>query len=90
MLLLYVFWRSILIAFSILSLSLSLTLTIPSFSSLHFSLSSSPQPEIEDMKAFVGDLLGKSEFDKKRSRTLDIDDFLRLLSLFNEKGLHFS
>eukprot|EP00009_Paramoeba_aestuarina_P004132 CAMPEP_0201506884 /NCGR_PEP_ID=MMETSP0161_2-20130828/720_1 /ASSEMBLY_ACC=CAM_ASM_000251 /TAXON_ID=180227 /ORGANISM="Neoparamoeba aestuarina, Strain SoJaBio B1-5/56/2" /LENGTH=305 /DNA_ID=CAMNT_0047901119 /DNA_START=14 /DNA_END=931 /DNA_ORIENTATION=+ len=48
------------------------------------------EPEIVDMKSHVMELLEKHDFDKKRSRTLEIDSFLTLLQIFNESGLHFT
>jgi 18S rRNA (adenine1779-N6/adenine1780-N6)-dimethyltransferase len=47
-------------------------------------------PEGFDLKAKVIEILEKNEFLEKRSSKLDIDDFLRLLSLFNQEGIHFA
>tara|TARA_R110002050_G_scaffold104517_1_gene213949 strand:- start:3423 stop:3578 length:156 start_codon:yes stop_codon:yes gene_type:complete len=44
----------------------------------------------EDLKKIVMDVLIENDFEKRRSRTMDLDDFLKLLNLFNEKGLHFT
>lgn len=43
-----------------------------------------------DMKDKVLTILTDHEFDKKRARTMDIDDFLQLLNLFNTNGIHFA
>eukprot|EP00123_Amoebidium_parasiticum_P013346 comp21905_c0_seq1/m.31447 comp21905_c0_seq1/g.31447 ORF comp21905_c0_seq1/g.31447 comp21905_c0_seq1/m.31447 type:complete len:310 (-) comp21905_c0_seq1:551-1480(-) len=48
------------------------------------------EPMEEDFKTKIGDILDKNEFTEMRSRTMDIDDFLRLLKVFNEAGIHFS
>ncbi|KNC80473.1 dimethyladenosine transferase [Sphaeroforma arctica JP610] len=44
----------------------------------------------ESIKDKVIKLLTDSDFVEKRSRTLDIDDFLKLLKLFNDNNIHFS
>ena len=41
------------------------------------------------MKTMVEKLLTDSEYSEKRSNKLDMDDFLKLLELFNSAGLHF-
>lgn len=43
-----------------------------------------------DMKAKVQEILQEHGFDKKRARSMDIDDFLEVLSKFNENGIHFA
>jgi len=57
---------------------------------VHCSIHSKPVPEDFSMKNMLEDLLMKDEFEKKRSRHMDIDDFLALLKLFNESGIHFA
>jgi len=42
-----------------------------------------------DVKDKIVALLQEGGFEKERPQKLDIDDFLRLLSAFNERGLHF-
>lgn len=42
------------------------------------------------VKEKVLKLLEESEFSKKRARTMDIDDFLQLLNIFNSNGIHFT
>lgn len=42
------------------------------------------------MKEKIGEILSESGFGEKRSRTMGIDDFLKLLLAFNKSGLHFS
>lgn len=44
----------------------------------------------ETMKTKVMDILTGIGFAEKRSNKLDIDDFLKLLSAFNEAGVHFA
>ncbi|KAL9951887.1 hypothetical protein ACROYT_G044628 [Oculina patagonica] len=43
-----------------------------------------------DIKEKVQKLLTDSGYDKKRARTMDMDDFLGLLHLFNSNGVHFT
>ncbi|XP_048256030.1 probable dimethyladenosine transferase [Haliotis rufescens] len=43
-----------------------------------------------DIKEKVVKILEETSFDKKRARTMDIDDFLALLNSFNKDGFHFS
>jgi len=43
-----------------------------------------------DMKTKLLNILQENEFDKKRARVMDIDDFLQLLQLFNANGIHFA
>ncbi|XP_076093472.1 dimethyladenosine transferase-like isoform X2 [Mytilus galloprovincialis] len=54
------------------------------------SLKSVPIPPDFDVKTKVAELLQKNEYDKKRARTMDIDDFLGLLNCFNTEGFHFT
>jgi len=42
------------------------------------------------MKERVLKILTDNDFDTKRSAKLDLDDFLRLLDLFNQSAIHFS
>ncbi|KAK2193939.1 hypothetical protein NP493_4g02015 [Ridgeia piscesae] len=49
-----------------------------------------PVPEDLDMREKAIDLLQKNDFEKKRARTMDIDDFLELLRCFNKEGIHFA
>ncbi|XP_033736661.1 probable dimethyladenosine transferase isoform X2 [Pecten maximus] len=56
----------------------------------HCSLHSIPVPADFDIKSKVNDLLTEKDFEKKRARTMDIDDFLGLLNCFNSAGFHFS
>jgi len=43
-----------------------------------------------DIKAKVLQLLEEHDFSKKRARTMDMDDFLQLLNIFNSNGIHFT
>nr|XP_022319963.1 probable dimethyladenosine transferase [Crassostrea virginica] len=56
----------------------------------HCSLKSVPVAADFDVKAKVTEILEKGDFEKKRARTMDIDDFLGLLNCFNAEGFHFS
>jgi 18S rRNA (adenine1779-N6/adenine1780-N6)-dimethyltransferase len=47
-------------------------------------------PEDLDMKQLVLGVLAEAGMTEQRSLRLSINDFLRLLTLFNEKGIHFS
>ena len=43
-----------------------------------------------NIKEKVQKLLDENDFAKKRARTMDIDDFLLLLNVFNSNGIHFA
>jgi len=43
-----------------------------------------------DMKSKVSEILQANDFTDKRSQKLDIDDFLRLLDVFNKANVHFA
>merc|ERR1712137_78458 len=43
-----------------------------------------------DMKEHVLQILSENEFSEMRSSKMDVDDFLRLLTCFNEKDIHFT
>lgn len=43
-----------------------------------------------DIKTKVEEILLKNQADQMRARTMDIDDFMKLLYAFNAEGIHFS
>ncbi|XP_064625570.1 probable dimethyladenosine transferase [Lineus longissimus] len=43
-----------------------------------------------EIKKKVMEVLEQNDYDKKRARTMDIDDFLGLLKCLNEAGFHFT
>lgn len=43
-----------------------------------------------DIKAKVEEVLVSLEADKLRARSMDIDDFMKVLHGFNSAGIHFS
>ncbi|KAF4522196.1 hypothetical protein B566_EDAN007346 [Ephemera danica] len=47
-------------------------------------------PEDFDMKHKVDEILQQENFADKRARTMDIDDFMKLLHSFNSSGIHFA
>ncbi|RZB39217.1 RrnaAD and/or Methyltransf 26 domain containing protein [Asbolus verrucosus] len=57
---------------------------------LHCSLHDKSVPEGFKMKEKVEEILAKTEFEQKRARVMDIDDFMVLLHAFNSEGVHFS
>lgn len=57
---------------------------------IHCSMNSIMVDSDFDIKAKVQDILQENEFDKKRARSMDIDDFLQLLEKFNANGIHFA
>lgn len=57
---------------------------------VHCSLNNKEMPADFDIKTKVENILTDSEFDQKRGRILDIDDFMTLLHVFNKEGIHFS
>jgi 18S rRNA (adenine1779-N6/adenine1780-N6)-dimethyltransferase len=42
------------------------------------------------MKQKIADILEESGFAERRSRTMDIDDFLKLLAAFNKENIRFA
>ena len=56
---------------------------------IHLSVKGEELPEAVDMKSMVEEVLEEIGFKEKRARTMDIDDFMKLLHAFNEKGIHF-
>jgi len=57
---------------------------------IHCSLNDIMVDEDFDIKEKVQKLLTEGGYDKKRARTMDMDDFLGLLHLFNSNGIHFT
>ena len=45
--------------------------------------------KLQNFKKMVMEVLEDNEFMDKRSLKLDIDDFLKLLLVFNQKNIHF-
>ena len=56
--------------------------------SFHLSRDEMVEPDFE-IKTVVDEVLDGIEFREKRARTMDIDDFMKLLHAFNSKGIHF-
>jgi len=56
----------------------------------HCSMKGEMVEEGFDVKEKVNKLLEEGEFAQKRARTMDMDDFLNLLNLFNSNGIHFT
>jgi 18S rRNA (adenine1779-N6/adenine1780-N6)-dimethyltransferase len=44
----------------------------------------------EEFKLFLMEILTKNNFTNQRAIKMNIDDFLKLLNLFNNKGIHFN
>ncbi|XP_025831455.1 probable dimethyladenosine transferase [Agrilus planipennis] len=57
---------------------------------VHCSLHNKEIPKDFSMKKTLENILSEVEADKKRARTMDVDDFIMLLHAFNSKGIHFS
>lgn len=57
---------------------------------IHASVKNVEIPKDFDMKQKIEEILVSLEFDKKRARVMDIDDFLTLLHAFNSNGIHFT
>ncbi|KAM4054024.1 dimethyladenosine transferase isoform 2-T2 [Anomaloglossus baeobatrachus] len=57
---------------------------------IHCSLHNTPIPENFSMAEKIAKILADTGFIDKRARTMDIDDFIRLLHGFNAEGIHFS
>ena len=48
-----------------------------------------PHHDLQVTKTLILEIIQKSGIADKRSRHLDVTDFLRLLKLFNDRGFHF-
>jgi len=53
------------------------------------SLKNQPIPEDLNVKDIVDEILDSINFKEKRARSMDIDDFMKLLHAFNSKDIHF-
>jgi len=57
---------------------------------VHCSVQGQPVPEEFNVKHKVDEVLQSVDFKEKRARTMDIDDFMKLLHAFNSAGIHFT
>jgi len=57
---------------------------------LQCSLNNRPMPESFNIKDAIETVLTGLKADQMRARTMDIDDFMRILHGFNEAGIHFA
>ncbi|XP_040565484.1 dimethyladenosine transferase [Lepeophtheirus salmonis] len=55
----------------------------------HMSLKEEMLPEEFSIKELIVDVLESIDFSEKRPRTMDIDDFMKLMHAFNSVGVHF-
>jgi 18S rRNA (adenine1779-N6/adenine1780-N6)-dimethyltransferase len=64
-------------------------LTLKNNYKIHCSLNDEMIPDDFDIKSLADEVLDGIKFREKRARTMDIDDFMKLLAAFNGKGIHF-
>ena len=57
---------------------------------VHCSKNNTPVGEDFNIKTKVEEVLSSIDFREKRARTMDIDDFMKLLHAFNSHGIHFT
>ena len=57
---------------------------------VHCSKNNIPVGEDFNIKTVVEEVLSCIDFKEKRARTMDIDDFMKLLHAFNRHGVHFT
>ncbi|XP_055679329.1 probable dimethyladenosine transferase [Lutzomyia longipalpis] len=57
---------------------------------IHCSLKNIEIPEGFNIKAKIEEILVTNKADQLRARTMDIDDFMKLLYAFNAEGFHFN
>lgn len=57
---------------------------------IYFFITSQDVPKDFDIKSKIEEILTTLEADKLRARTMDIDDFMKVLHAFNSAGIHFS
>lgn len=67
----------------------AVTLMLEKNFKIHCSLTNQAVNPNLNIKILVDEVLDGIEFREKRARTMDIDDFMKLLHAFNEKGIHF-
>jgi len=64
-------------------------LTLKNNYKIHCSLNDEVVSDDFDVKSLVDEVLDGINFREKRARTMDIDDFMKLLASFNARGIHF-
>jgi len=57
---------------------------------IHCSKNNTLVPDDFNIKTLVEEVLTSIDFKEKRARTMDIDDFMKLLHAFNKFGIHFT
>jgi len=57
---------------------------------IHCSKNNTLVPDDFNIKTLVEEVLASIDFKEKRARTMDIDDFMKLLHAFNKYGIHFT
>ncbi|CAL7933355.1 unnamed protein product [Xylocopa violacea] len=57
---------------------------------IHCSLNNKEVPEGFNIKTMVNNILQNACAENKRARTMDVDDFISLLHVFNAQGVHFT
>uniref|UniRef100_A0A8C5P228 rRNA adenine N(6)-methyltransferase n=1 Tax=Jaculus jaculus TaxID=51337 RepID=A0A8C5P228_JACJA len=57
---------------------------------IHCSMNNTTVPEDFSIAEKIQQILTSTGFSDKRARSMDIDDFIRLLHGFNAEGIHFS
>merc|ERR1712141_588029 len=67
----------------------AILLTLKKNYKIHCSLNDEMVSEDFDIKSIIDDVLNGILFNEKRAKVMDIDDFMKLLAAFNEKGVHF-
>jgi 18S rRNA (adenine1779-N6/adenine1780-N6)-dimethyltransferase len=56
----------------------------------HCSLQNKSLPMDFDFKELIIEAVESSDMAEKRARQMDLDDFMKLLAAFNERGIHFA
>ncbi|XP_001600750.1 probable dimethyladenosine transferase [Nasonia vitripennis] len=56
---------------------------------IHCSLHNIPLPDNFDIKEKINAILTNNSINELRARTMDIDDFIKVLQVFNKEGFHF-
>lgn len=67
----------------------AILLTLQKNYKVHCSLNDEMVPDDFDIKSLIIEVLDGLNFSEKRARIMDIDDFMKLLAAFNERGIHF-
>ncbi|BET03210.1 unnamed protein product [Nesidiocoris tenuis] len=68
----------------------TVTATIEKNYRINASINNQTLPADFDIKLKITDILEREKITEMRARTMDVDDFIKLLHIFNVEGIHFA